>query len=287
MSLNLWYSFREGILGLRRARLATAITVSTVAVTLTLWGTFLVLTVNVRRIVELFKEKMALEVFIDNSLSSEEIRTLGKAISSAQGVEGVVFVSRQEALKRFREEFGEDPLMVLEENALPPSFQVKLKKELRSPEGIEAVAERLERLDGVDEVVYHGKLFRVADRTSRLVFIADGVLFFVILLSAVLLVANTLRLTTLSQRKTIQIMELVGATEGFIRRPYVIQGILQGGIGGAIGSLVVWGFVFGVRLRFPHLLEASFVLVLMPFFLGLLLGFLGSRVGLRRFMRVV
>ena len=286
MSLNLLYSFREGIVGLRRARLATMITVSTIAITMTLLGIFLILTINVQAIAQSFIDRVTFEIFIDNSLSPEDIQELEGRISVLEGVEKVVFISKEKALEIYRRYFEGDPLEIVDYNPLPPSFQIKLKQEHLHPEGVEAVVKKAEALEGVDKVVYHRKLFRAVYRTSRIVLIVDGVLFFVVLLSAVLLVANTLRLTILSQRETIQIMELVGATEGFIRRPYVIQGILQGGIGGAVGSFVVWGIVVGVRLRFPHLLEASPVLVLAPFLLGLLLGFLGSRVGLRRFLRL-
>lgn len=285
MSLNLFYSLREGIVGLRRARLATLITISTVTITLTLLGIFLVLTVNIHRIVEIFRERMVIEVFMDASLTDEEIRILQTRIEGVEGVGEVVFVSREMALERFREEFGEDPLALLGENPLPPSFQVKLKSEHRSANGIEVVARTLDGVEGVEEVVYHGRLFRIVDRYSRIVLVIDGVLLTVVLLSVVLLVANTLRLTILAQGRTIQIMELVGATEGFIRRPYLIQGILQGGVGGGVGSIVVWGLVGGIAHRFPRLIHVSPLLILTPLFLGLVLGYLGSRVGLSRFLR--
>lgn len=286
MSLNLFYSFREGMAGLRRARTATFITVSTMTVALTLLGIFLVLTFNVRRIVELFRERMDLEVFIDNSLSFEEVRELEKNISSTQGVDSVVFISKDEALERFRKEWGLDPVALYGENNLPPSFVVSLKRGQRSSDVTEAVAKELEELNGVDEVVYHRQLYRIVDRYSRIVLLADGTLFFIVLLSAVFLVSNTLRLTILSQKRTIQIMELVGAKEDFIRRPYIIQGILQGGIGGTVGSIVVWGGVEVVKLRFPHLLEVTPLLIFFPLLLGVLLGLVGSRVGLSRFLRV-
>ena len=286
MSMNLIYSFREGFVGLRRARLASLLTISTVAVTLTLLGIFLVLTFNIQRVVEHFKSRMALEVFLDNSLRNDEIKKLEERLRKVEGVDTVVFISRQEALEQFRREFGKDPLDLLGENPLPPSFQIKCKQEFRSHQGIETVARDIEKIEGVDEVVYRGQLFRIVDRYSRIVLLTDAILLCVVFLSAVLLVANTLRLTILSQMKTIHIMELVGATKRFIRRPYTIQGVLQGGIGGTIGSLVVWGFEEGIRLRFPQLLEVFPLLILSPLLLGFLLGFLGSQLGLRRFLKV-
>ena len=285
MSLNLWYSFREGIIGLRRVRMATFVTISTIAVTLTLFGVFLVLTVNVQRIVRVFRERMALEVFIDNSLNAEQIRKLESELSTLSGVKKVTFISKEEALRKFKKEFGEDPLTFLGENPLPSSFEIKIQQTKQSPQEVESLAKKIEKIHGVEDVVYHGKLFKVVDRYSRIIILADIFLSIIVLLAAILLVANTLRLTIFSQRNTIQIMELVGATKSFIRRPYIIQGVLQGGIGGAVGSIVIWVLVHGVRLRFPHLLEASFLLIISPFVLGVILGFWGSGIGIRRFLR--
>ncbi len=285
MSLNLLYSLHEGIIGLKRARLATVITISTVTVTLIVFGIFLVLTVNVHQIVDVFKEKMALEVFIDNSLTSDEIHLIENQISNEQGVEDVVFISKQKALEIYKEEFGSDPLELLGDNPLPQSFQIRMEQAYQTPKGIEDVAKKIESIAGVDEVVYHENLYRILDRYSRIVVIVDIALFSVVLLSAIFLIANTLRLTIYSQRKTIQIMELVGARRGFIRRPYIIQGILQAGVGGCIASLVIWALLKGIEFKFPHLIEISPLLVLAPIVLSLLLGCWGSMLGLRRFLK--
>ena len=285
MSLNLLYSFREGIAGFRRARLATTITVSTIAVTMMLLGVFLILTVNVQSIAQKIREKISLEIFIDSSLNTKSVQDLESTLMQIEGVKSVVFISKEEALERFKNEFGDDPLVILGDNPLPPSFQVQLKQAFRYPEGVEAVVKEAEVLEGVDQVVYHGKLFKAIDRYSRIVLLVDVSLFLTVLLAAVLLVANTLRLTILSQSKTIQTMELVGATRSFIRRPYLIQGVLQGGIGGGIGAVVVWVLVKIVNLRFPHFLIVSPTMILLPLVLGILLGFLGGSVGLRRFLR--
>jgi len=285
MSLNLYYSFREGIVGLRRARMATMITISTIVVTMILLGIFLILTVNVQSITKQFRDRVSLEMFIDNSLSPEKIRELRKSLSDLDGIEEVVFISQQEARERFRQDLGEEFLNLLGETPLPPSFQIKLSPGNQSPENIAGVVSRIEELEGVDEVVYQEKLFRFVDRYSRIVFLLDGVIFLTVLLSAVLLVSNTLRLTILSQSRNIQIMELVGATKRLIRRPYLIQGILQGGIGGGIGSIVVWIFVKAVTIRFPSVLKVTPFMILFPFGLSLLLGYLGGTVGIKRFLR--
>ena len=285
MSLNLLYSMREGIAGLRRARMASVITVSTIAITMTLLGLFLILTFNIQGIAQSFRNRMTFEVFIDNSLESTDIQLLEKNIMDLEGVEDVTFISKEEALERYRRDFENDPLEIVGYNPLPPSFQVRLMQDYRYPERAEDVVRKTKELEGVDKVVYHENLFRLVYRYSRIVILADVALFLTVLLAAVLLVANTLRLTILSQRKTIQIMELVGATEGFIRRPYLIQGMLQGGIGGGIGSFIVWIVIQGISLRFPDFLRVTLLMILFPLVLGLTLGLLGAAIGLGRFLK--
>ncbi len=284
MSINLIYSFREGMLGLKRARLATTIAISTVAITLTLLGIFIVLTVNVQRVIGLLNERLNVEIFIDNSLDPLSIKLLQNNVSSIEGVEDVTYISKEEALERFRGEFGEDPLAILGENPLPASLLVKIKNEYRNPEKIVTVVESIKVLKGVDEVIYHGRLFRLIHQYSKVILAIDIGLFFIVLLSVILLVSNTLRLTILSQQKNIQIMQLVGATINFVRRPYVVQGVFQGFIGGVISMGIVWVIVQLIRFRFPHLLVVPLHVLIMPLLIGVLISYLGSLMALKRFL---
>lgn len=133
MSLNLSYSFREGVNGLRRARVASIVTITTVAVTLTLLDLFLILTVNVQRIINTLKSQISLEVFIDPTLPATDIESLGRQLSAVVGVSKVTYVSPEQALERFRLDFKEDPLALLGENPLPASFQIVLLPSHRNP----------------------------------------------------------------------------------------------------------------------------------------------------------
>lgn len=286
MSLNLLYSIREGFAGLRRARMASLLTISTVAITLILFGFFSILTVNIQTLVNQFKGKMTLEVFVDNSLTPQQLQTLQNEISRTDGVESVTYISKEDALNLFAEEFGEDPIDLLGDNPLPQSFQVNLVAEQRASKNAGEISDKLGKLQGVDEVIFHGRLFSIVDRYSRIILIVDVVLLCAVFLSAVLLIANTLRLTILSQRRILEIMELVGATDGFIRRPYLIQGLVQGGVGGGVAALVVWGCVHVLSLRIPNVLEVPILLFFMPLILGSILGIIGSYFGMKRFLRV-
>jgi cell division transport system permease protein len=272
------------MLGLKRARLATTIAISTVAITLTLLGIFIVLTVNVQRVIGLLNERLNVEIFIDNSLDPLSIKILQNNVSDIEGVEAATYISKEEALERFRDEFGEDPLAILGENPLPASLLVKIKNEYRNPEKIVAVVKNIEGLKGVDEVIYHGRLFRLINQYSKVILAIDIGLFFIVLLSVILLVSNTLRLTILSQQKNIQIMQLVGATINFVRRPYLVQGVFQGFIGGVISMAIIWVIVQLIRFRFPHLLIVPLHVLVMPLLIGVVVSYLGSLMALKRFL---
>ena len=285
MSLNVVYAIREGFKGLRRARVASFVTISTIAVTLTLLDLFLILTVNVQKIIRTFKSQIYLEVFIDNSLPPEAIEELGKHLLRVEGIQKAVYISPEMALERFRKEFGEDPLPLLGENPLPPSFRVFLKPDFRSPDRVDAIAGRIRSVSSVDEVSYHGQFFRWVERTSRTVLWIDLGLLAAVVLATLYLVNNTLRLTLLAQNKSLQIMRLVGATAGFIRRPYLFQGIYQGALGGIFSSLFVTGLVKFITWRFSLHLEGMSVFFWGPVLIGGILGFWGSLLGLRRYQK--
>jgi cell division transport system permease protein len=285
VSLNLYYSFREGVKGLKRARIASTVTITTVALTLILLDLFLILTLNVQKIIRTFKSQMFLEVFIDNSLDSTMLNQLKISLSRVEGVLKVTYISPDQALERFRKEFGEDPQALLGENPLPSSFQIILSPSYRTSDQADAIAKTIGKLPHVDEVVYHGKFFKMVEKYSHIVLWIDFGLLVVVFASSLLLVSNTLRLTIFSHGRLIQIMQLIGATQGFIRRPYLIQGIFQGGLGGLICSIVVWGIIKIVSWRFLLHLESIPAFIWGPVLSGILLGWLGSLTALRRFLK--
>jgi cell division transport system permease protein len=223
-------------------------------------------------------------VFIDNTLNAEAIENLKQEFRQIDGIDSIRFVSREQALERFTKEFGEDPLTLLGENPLPPSFQILLKPDYRTPDRADALALEIGQKRFVNEVVYHGRFYRMVEKYGRIVFLVDLGLVILVFAAALLLVANTLRLTIMIQSKSIQIMRLIGATQGFIRRPYLIQGVFQGSLGGIVCAFVIWCVIKLIIWKFSlHPLG-------MPFFfwgpvvLGGLLGFLGSQLGLRRYL---
>lgn len=285
MSMNLLYSFREGVLGLKRARIATTLAITIITVVFFTMSIFLSLTLNIQRLIGRFQTQLEMEVFIDNSLTESDLENLRAQLSSLPGVGQAYYISKDEALEIFKREFGKDPLYLLGENPLPASFRVELTSDTRGGDAT-VLLKKIRGIRGVEDVQYNERLYNLIYKFSRIVYFIDAGFLIIVLLSSTSLVANTLRLTVLAQRRTIHVMQLVGATQGFIRRPFLIQGVLQGGIGGGLAALIYYGLVRLISLRFPYLLKTSSLIFLTPLLLGLILGYIGSRIGLKRFLKV-
>jgi len=287
--MSLSYALRESVSGFTRTKLSSAISIITICISLCLLGVFAVLSVNTARFMEALRSTVELEAFLAEPLTAADIDTLGAAIAEVEGVESVTFISKQEAARIFREEWGEDITTLLDFNPLPPSFRIALRPGYKNLRGTQAVTDRVQAMAAVDSVVYRKALVEIIDRRTdqiNTVTLGLGVL---ISLSAVLLVSNTIRLAIYAKRRLIRTMELVGATGGFIRLPFLLEGFLQGVIGGVLASSILYLLL---EQLLPSLSSevAGFLQMPPPFFLlviagGTALGLIGSVISVVRFIR--
>ncbi len=284
MSLHIFYTIREAFKGLSRHRFSSVMTLISITISLTILGGYLVITYNLKRGVELFKERLGVEVFIDNSLHSEEIRQLQTQITSLREVERAVFISKEQAMQEFKAEFDQDVVEIIGENPLPASIRVELAEPYRTASEVEKLETRMLSFRGVTDVTYHGEIFKIVHRYSRIGMIIFIGLFLVILFASVLLITNTLRLTILSQKRLISIMKLVGATKGFIRRPYLIQGVFHGLTAGIIACSIILLIMRLANTFYGDILVIPLWLLLIPVFAGFFLGILGSYIGVKKFL---
>ncbi len=285
MSLSLYYALREGVDGIRRARLASAISISTTTIALVLFGVFVVGTLNVARLVEVMRSRVEFEVFIDNGLEDSEVSRVGSEIRAVAGVAEAVFISRDDAKKIFQKEFGDGFLDLVENNPLPASFRLTLSKEFQNANEAARIAGVIGKIEGVDEVVYRRELLSALDKYIGLAVTADLILGVIVFLSSFALVVNVIRLTIGAKRRIIEIMQLVGATHGFVRRPFMVQGFLQGLLGG-VGAALVLKLIqrllqsqFGELIVFPKYLFVSLIAG------GIFLAMTASFFGVRRYLR--
>lgn len=282
------YLFREGFSGFKRAKLSMAAAVFTIAISLLLLSSFSIFLINAHAVVESLRSKVEMEAFLQDALKPEEIDGLRARVGSVEGVREVRYVTKEEAAAIFKEEFGEDVYKVLDFNPLPASLKIVLKPEYRNVEGAEQVYGRIREIEGVEDVIYRKSLLELLDRRARVfLLIALGIGVF-ITISSVFLVANTIRLAIYAKRKIIQTMKLIGATRGFIRTPFVLEGILQGLLGGLLAAGILF-LTFEYLGRWVSLELSDFVRVHVSMYgvvvgVGVSLGLMGSVISIRRFI---
>jgi len=288
--MSLAYTLSESISGFRRARLSTFVSVVTVSISLVLLGVFAVLTINVSRLIETLRGKVEMEAFLQEPVSPAGIEEIAKSILAIDGVESALFVSKEEAARIFKEEFGEDIHTVLEFNPLPPSFKIALKEGYKTSSGAQQVYDALVRLKGIEKVIYRKALLEMIDRRTSTIHDLTLGLGILISLSSIFLVANTIRLAIHAKRKLLRTMELVGATRPFIRLPFLLEGIIQGFVGGLVAACLLYILLhFGIRFlssefsEFTRMPWTFYGLVLLA---GMALGLIGSTIAVVRFIRL-
>lgn len=284
--MKLLFLIKEGMIGFQRARLAAWITVLTVSLALAMVGVFLLLAHNLSAQFERQFRQIHLRVYLNPGMEDEGIQRFRQDVAAMPEVQSVRFISADQALQEFARDFGPELLDVLDDNPLPPSLDVVLRTEYASVAEVRAVVARLEERSEVDDVDFQEHLVRLLnDYFTVGLFTAAGLGLVIFLISAVL-IFNTIRLTIHARREVIDIMQLVGATNAFIKAPFLIEGILQGLIGSLLATGLLWAITVAVqRWVFPGL-EAPPVYFVYLIGTGIILGLMGSYVSVGRHLRI-
>jgi cell division transport system permease protein len=235
--------FREALLAFRRAPLLSGLSVTTIAFSLFAVGLFVLVALNLRQALRGVEERVEVVAFVLRGTPPETITLASQDIAAFPEVQDVNFVSEEEALSRARKELVEfrDAYRDLAVNPLPASLEVRLKDGYRDAKTVAAVAERLRGFQFVEDVRYGRDWIERLDKLRNL----TGVVGFVIGLAfaavAVVIIGVTIRLTILQRAREIAVMRVVGATNGFIRGPFLLEGALKGLLGGLLSIVLCYG----------------------------------------------
>jgi cell division transport system permease protein len=288
------YFGRETIVSLRRNLLMTIAGVLTVAVSLALFGGIMMLSRWVGHGTERIKGGVRLEIFMNVDATQDQISTVRGALGNDPDVKSFKFFNKAAALEEFKRIFRKDPDLVknITADALPTSFRIV---PIRA-EQTNAIQRRFETQPGVEDVATPEEALRGlldATNTARIIFIG---LSLVLLVSSLFLIVNTIRLATFARRREIEVMKLVGASNWFVRVPFMAEGLVQGliGAGLAVGVVVALKVGFDNWFNSPtgffrefYVTSSDATLVaLYVLGLGIVIGLVGSLIGLRRFLRV-
>ncbi|HHX23200.1 MAG TPA: ABC transporter permease [Thermoanaerobacterales bacterium] len=283
------YFFKESFISLFRNRWMSIASIGAVASSLIILGSFLLLSVNFDFILKDVESQVEITAYLEDSLDSSQIASLNKQLTATNGVSEVKFISKEEAIEEFKEQVGEELLEGIE-NPLPNSFRIKVN----DPHEVAKVAEQIEKFPGMDEVQYGKgvveKLFNIV-YWVRLVGLAIMAVFAAV---SVFIISNTIRLTVFARRREINIMKYIGATDWFVRWPFLIEGMVLGLIGSsiAIGVLgVAYNYLYTtIKLNLPMIsllpIEWFYDYALAFLGIGMFIGAFGSSFSIKRFLNV-
>ncbi|MDP9202654.1 MAG: ABC transporter permease [Gemmatimonadota bacterium] len=277
-------SVREALTASRRAPLLSALGIVTIAFSLFAFGLFGLVAINIRRALEQVEERVEVRAFVSDSTEIESVAAAMKDIGEFPEVARVDYVSREQALERARREMGEFA-DVFEAGVLPASIEVHLRPGMRSPATVKSVADRMRTYNFIDDVRYGEewveKLYRLRN-IATIAGIALGVAFGAV---AVIIIGATIRMTVLARAKEISIMRLVGATDMFIRLPFLIDGLVKGVLGGLLALVFVWVANRVVNEYFIQTIFFDREMVFVGIVGGALMGVIGSLVSVGRHLR--
>ncbi len=288
------YILGETLKGLYRNRWMCITSTGVVMVTLLMLGLFMLVNLNVRHITETVKEQVEMVVYIDEEADRATIEELGRQIQGHRDVAGVEYISSEEHMGRLQQQLGG----MLEgydstlDNPLLASFEVRTE----DPEAVVSLADEFEAYPGVAAVFYGQGYVENLFEVTRVIQVIGLALMVGLAITAVFLISHTIKLTVMMRKREITIMKYVGATNWFIRWPFLLEGLLMGLVGAILplgflnymyGSSIEW--VAANELMFINLLPLQTVMgelavYLIP--LGTGLGILGSMLSMGRFLRV-
>lgn len=291
------HSAGDAFRNLWRNRLMSVASVSSVAATLVILGIVFILIVNINSMTESVKVQFdSAQVYLNDGLEQAQIQKIEKQIRSIDGVKDVVFEDRETALKKMKASWKENGSLLdgLESNPLPDSFVVVLKNLSYS----KPVVSELKNLEGVEDVKYYQDIITKLLEVTRFIRTMGFSVIAVLIAVSTFIIANTIKLAVAARRREINIMKYVGATNWFIRWPFLVEGTILGLLGAFTAALIifiVYRYTYGMFTSRFYVLIAAYIvpvqaimgdLLIIFSVLGAGIGALGSINAMRRFLNV-
>ena len=279
-------AFREALRAFQRSPVLSALSVTTIAFSLFAFGLFGLVALNLRNALQQVEDRVEVRAFVAEGTPPEATSAAVGDVALFPEVASVRLVTEAQALERARRELTEFE-DVFDAGILPASIEVRLKPGLRDPETVRDVARRLQLYDFIDDVRFGEEWVENLYRLRNIATGAGIALGATFALVALIIIGSTIRMAVLARSREIVIMRLVGATDGFIRAPFLIEGLLKGTLGGMLALVLTW---VAAELTGRWVMEVTWFdpqLAIAGVLAGALLGLLGSAVAVGRHLRKV
>lgn len=279
-------ALREVVLAFRRAPLLAVLGVVTIAFSLFAFGLFGLVALNIRSALREIEDRVEIRAFLVEGARDAQVEELIRGINDLPEVADVGYVSPDSALQRARAEL-EEFRDVMEGTFLPGSVELRLREGYRDPETVQQLSRKLQTYPVVEEVRYGREWVEKLYKIRNIAGLAGSVLGGVFALVAVIIIGSTIRMAILARTREIEIMRLVGATNWFVRLPYLLDGAIKGLLGGTLAVLLTWATA---QLVSRNLMQATFFTgeqIALGILAGGALGLVGSWLSVGRHLRQV
>ena len=277
---------REALTASRRAPLLSVLSVVTIAFSLFAFGLFGLAAINIREALEKVEERVEVRGFVAQGTEIESVAAAIKDVGEFPEVARVDYVTEEQALQRARREMGEFA-DVFESGVLPASIEVHLRPGMRTPDNVKSVATRMRTYQFIDDVRYGEEWVEKLYRLRNIATVAGIALGLAFAAVAVIIIGATIRMAVLARAEEISIMRLVGATDMFVRLPFLVDGFVKGTIGGLLALLFIWLAHRTVNEYFMRTVFFDRELIFLGILGGAVLGVLGSLVSVGRHLRSI
>lgn len=297
MKYNIFgYLIGEGFSNVLKNKKSTGASLMIMCATMIIFGIFLILSENINNFVAQLESEQEIQVFINDDTTQEQIDELGDKIRNLSGVGTIEFVSKDEAFELMKERLG-DHQNLLEgyDDIFPASYIVNLADLTKSQE----IQDEIKQMDHIKEITSSNDTIIILIKLANGIKIVTGIILILLIIISIFIIANTIKLTVHARRKEISIMKYVGATNNFIRWPFVVEGMIIGIIASAI-SIIIVGVAYNiiaeklVNVSFMRTINMNLVpfgdmfnsIILVYMLLGIGIGAIGSVISMRKYLKV-
>lgn len=288
------YFIKEVYTSFKRNIWMTLASIFTVVLSLFILGFFSIVILNLNKMADTLESQVQISVYLKDDLSQEEIDETKETLSKIEGLQDIKFTTREEAMENFKERLGDQQFLLdaLDDtNPLPDSFSLTVT----SPQQVKTIADTATALDSVESASYSQDIINHLFNLTHLIRLIGVALIILLTGAAIFIISNTIRLTVFARRKEIAIMKYVGATDWFIRWPFLLEDICLGFIGGGLATIFLYIVynqvtqeIYEAMAFFPLIPQHPFIdyISLAILVAGIIIGALGSTISLKRFLKV-
>jgi len=281
----------EGKVTRRRLRSSSFSSIVSISLVLFMLGIIGILVLNAKKLSDYVKENIGFSIFLQDDIREVDANYLRKTLDATSFVRYTEYISKEKAAKDLKDQLGEDFISFLGYNPLSASIDVRMKAEYANQDSINKIEKFLKQFKQIKEVHYQKSLVSIVNenvsKISMVIILFSGLLLFI----ALVLINNTIRLTVYSRRFLINTMKLVGATWGFIRKPFLMRSVLHGLYASLIAIVMLTGLIYLLNKEFGDLIDIvdyQFVAIIFGVItiIGVLINFISTYFAVNKFLRL-